>query len=107
MSLIKKGILLGIGLLSTAEEKVEEFSKEMIKKGQESQEEAKKKMDSLVNVGLQKKGEIQKTAGDRIKKRMSDFGLVTREDLEKIEARLAAIEEKIGLPPQNRESGGN
>jgi len=100
MSLLKKGVLVGIGLLSYAGDKIGDISKEMMKKTEGPQAEARKAVEGLMATGQQKKEDLQKTAAERLRKKMQDMGMATKEDLQKLEERIAALEGKNGLPPR-------
>lgn len=95
MSLLKKGMLFAFGVVSHAEEKLESFSREMVKKGEVAQQEAKKKIDDLLAASRKKKELAAKAEPERVKEQMVKAGLVTREDLQKLEDRIAALESKI------------
>ncbi|NWF55001.1 MAG: hypothetical protein HXY45_09435 [Syntrophaceae bacterium] len=95
MGLLKKGILFGIGLVSHAEEKLESFSEEMVKKGEVAQQEVKKKMEERLAASRKKKEGAEKTEPARMKEQMVEAGLVSREDLQKLEDRIAALESKL------------
>jgi len=91
MGLLKKGLLFGIGVVSHAEEKLESFSEEMVKKGEVAQQEAKKKMEDLL-AASRKKEKAEQAEG---KEQTIAAGLVSREDLQKLEDRIAALESKL------------
>ncbi len=98
MSMVKKGILFGIGLVSHAEEKLSSFSDDMVKKGKIAQEEAKKGMDLAAS--RRKEEKIEKEEVKRMKEHMVEAGLVTREDLQRLEERIAALESRLEkIPP--------
>ena len=95
MSLVKKGMLFAFGVVSHAEEKLESFSQEMVKKGEVAQQEAKKKMDDLLAASRKRKEQAAKAEPERVKQQMVEAGLVTREELQKLEERISALESKL------------
>ena len=95
MSLLKKGILFTVGLVSEAEEKLESFSQEMVKKGAAIQQEAKKKMDERTAASRTKKEQAEKAGPETVMRQMVEAGLATREELRKLEERIAALESRL------------
>ncbi len=84
--------LFGIGVIAIGQEKVEEFAKEMVEKGEMSREEGK----NFVREVLSEKDRQLKELGDKInqkvKEAMEKSGAVTKKDIEDIKMRIEALE---------------
>ena len=95
MGLIKKSVLFGIGLVSQAEEKLESFSQEMVKKGEVAQQQAKKMMENRLAASRRKQEQAEKGNPESLRASLAEANLATREDLQKLEQRISALEAKM------------
>lgn len=95
MSLFDKAITMGFGAFSMTRERAEKLMDEMVARGEISREEAKKSMDDLLERGEQEKTEFRSMIREEIDKWRKDFGVITRADLEKLEAKIADLESKL------------
>jgi polyhydroxyalkanoate synthesis regulator phasin len=89
MDELKKFLLLTLGAASASMEKVDELVQELIEKGRMTVKEGKELREELVR---------DKEAGkhkEELKSFLSSLRLATKEDLEKLEARVAALEEQL------------
>lgn len=94
MDLIKKTMYMGVGLAYMTKEKVEEISRELIKKGELSAAEGKEFIDGLT----EKSEEARKALEDRVEKTvkrvLAKLDISTKDDLSALEKRLAELEDK-------------
>lgn len=94
MDLIKKTMYMGVGLAYMTKEKVEEISRELIKKGELSAAEGKEFFDGLT----EKSEEARKALEDRVEKTvkrvLAKLDISTKDDLSALEKRLAELEDK-------------
>lgn len=90
--ILKKIGLFGIGVVAITQEKAEEFTKEMVEKGEMNREEGKK----FVMEVLSEKDRQIKELGDKINQKVKEAversGAATRNDIEDLKKRLEAIE---------------
>ena len=93
--MMKKMIYFGLGALTLTREKAEKVFSEMVEKGEMNRDEAKQWVEDVIKRGEEEKTELRATIRKEIEQIRSDFPLVTKADLEAIEARLAAIESKL------------
>lgn len=90
--MLKKIGLFGIGVIAITQEKVEEFTKEMVEKGEMSREEGKKfVMEVLYEKDRQIK-ELGEKINQKVKEAVERSGAATRNDIEDIKKRLEVIE---------------
>jgi len=94
-AMMKKMIYFGLGALTLTREKAEKVFSEMVEKGEMNRDEAKQWVEDVIKRGEEEKTELRATIRKEIEQIRSDFPLVTKADLEAIEARLAAIESKL------------
>jgi len=88
----KKIGLFGIGVVALTQEKIEEFAKEMVEKGEMNREEGKK----FVRDVLSEKDRQLKDLEDKISQKAKDVieksGVATKRDIEAIRKRIERLE---------------
>ena len=89
--LLKKAWLFGVGVFDATKEKAEAIVAEMVKRGEVTQQESPQMVDQIVA----KAQEAQKALVDKVKSPVTDMKLVRASDLEALEKRVAALEEKL------------
>ncbi|MBT9143561.1 MAG: hypothetical protein DDT29_01969 [Dehalococcoidia bacterium] len=95
MDIIKKAMLLGLGVISLTKEKAEEFVDDLIKRGEVTREERFKIVDKLLKEAEKQEEELFGKISETVQKVITDLGLPTKKDLDKISKRLEAIEKRI------------
>ena len=95
MHMIKKAMLLGIGLISLTKEKAEEIVDDLIKRGEVSREERFKMVDKLLREAEKKEEELTGKINEIVQNTITQVGLASKKDLEAISKRLAEIEKRI------------
>ncbi|MEN6388806.1 MAG: hypothetical protein ABFD04_00180 [Syntrophomonas sp.] len=93
--MMKKMVYFGLGALTLTRERAEKVFSEMVEKGEMNRDEAKQWVEDVIKRGEEEKTEFRTTIRKELEQIRSDFPLVTKADLEAIEARLAAIESKL------------
>ncbi len=96
----RKTFLFSVGAATVTKEKIEEFVEELISKGQASEKDRAR----LVEEYLQKLKEQEKEFTQRVKnlvaKTLSEMGIPTREEINALEARIAALEARLQEAPE-------
>jgi polyhydroxyalkanoate synthesis regulator phasin len=87
--------LFGIGVISLTQEKVEEFSAEMIKKGELSREEGKKFVNDLLSEREKQIQELEDKINERIKESFKKSGVVMKSDITALEKKIEKLEHTI------------
>lgn len=95
MHMIKKAMLLGIGLIGLTKEKAEEIVDDLIKRGEVSREERFKMVDKLLREAEKKEEALTGKINEIVQKTITQVGLASKKDLEAISKRLAEIEKRI------------
>jgi polyhydroxyalkanoate synthesis regulator phasin len=95
MDMIKKAMLLGLGVISLTKEKAEEVVDDLIKRGEVSKQERLKMVDKLLKEAEKKEEELTGKINEIVQKTITQIGLVSKKDLEALSKRLAAIEKRI------------
>jgi polyhydroxyalkanoate synthesis regulator phasin len=83
-TLLEKGFLAGIGLLSMTREKAEKIIDELSHEGELQKGEMKQWVDKLSDRGEEERQALRKLIRDELKKVLDDMGLATKEDIQKL-----------------------
>lgn len=83
-TLLEKGFLAGIGLLSMTHEKAQEIFEELTDKGEFQKGEAKQWIDQLSARGEEERQTLRKLVREEMKKVLDEMGLATKEDIQKL-----------------------
>ena len=83
-SLIEKGLLAGLGLLSMTREKAEKVIDELSSEGELQKGEVKQWVDQLSSRGEEERQALRSLVRDELKKVLDEMGLATKEDIQKL-----------------------
>jgi len=83
-SLLEKGFLAGIGLLSMTREKAQKVIDELSHEGEVQKNEVKDWVDQLSSRGEEERQALRKLVRDEMKKVLDEMGLATKEDIQKL-----------------------
>ena len=100
MDVIRKAMLLGLGLFSLTKEKAEEFVDDLVKRGEVTREERFKMVDKLLKEAEKQEEVLLGKIGETVQKVITDLGLPTKKDLEEMSKRLEEMEKRI--PPAEK-----
>ncbi len=93
--MLKKMGLFGIGVISLTQEKIEEFSQEMIKKGEISREEGKKFVKEVLSEQEKQMKELEDKINKRVKETIEKSGMVMKSDISSLEKKIENLEKVI------------
>jgi polyhydroxyalkanoate synthesis regulator phasin len=83
-TLLEKGLLAGMGLLSMTREKAEKIIDELSHEGEVQKGEVKQWVDQLSARGEEERQALRKVVRDEMKKVMDEMGIATKEDIQKL-----------------------
>ncbi len=83
-TLLEKGFLAGIGLLSMTREKAQKVIDELSHEGEVQKSEVKQWVDQLADRGEEERQALRKLIRDEMKKVMDEMGIATKEDIQKL-----------------------
>ena len=92
--IINKTFSLGIGAAVTSKEQIEKLVDELVKKGEVSQAESKSMVDEMMKKGDEARAEFEQQINVKVKQRLAELDLATKEDIERLENRIALLEAK-------------
>jgi polyhydroxyalkanoate synthesis regulator phasin len=83
-TLLEKGFLAGIGLLSMTREKAQKIVEELTHEGEVQRSEVKQWVDQLSDRGEEERQALRKLIREEIKKVLDEVGFATKEDIQKL-----------------------
>ncbi|MCX9024940.1 MAG: phasin family protein [Candidatus Methanoperedens sp.] len=92
---IRKMGLFGIGVISLTQEKIEEFSQEMIKKGEISKEEGRKFVKEVLSEKEKQMKDVENKINERVKETLEKSGVVMKSDLSALERKIEKLEKTV------------
>ncbi len=92
---VRKMGLFGIGVISLTQEKIEEFSQEMIKKGEMSKEEGKKFVKEVLSEKEKQMKDIENKLNERVKETLEKSGVVMKSDIAALERKIEKLEKTV------------
>jgi polyhydroxyalkanoate synthesis regulator phasin len=93
--MFKKMGLFGIGILTLTQEKIEEFTQEMIKKGEISREEGKKFVKEVLSEKEKQLKDIEEKINEKVRENLKQSGVVMKSDIEALERKIEKLEKTI------------
>ncbi len=93
--LIRKMGLFSVGVFSLTQEKVEEFTQEMIKKGEISREEGKKVVKEVLSEKEKQINDLEDKINEKVEKVMKKSGAVMKSDIAALEKKIEDLEKTI------------
>ncbi|OGV33496.1 MAG: hypothetical protein A2020_10375 [Lentisphaerae bacterium GWF2_45_14] len=95
VDLIKKNILMGLGLASMTQSKLKEIGKKIAEEGKLSQEEGEKLVSEILKQADEAKDGLQKQIHEMIEKAMHKFKPPCLCEIEKLKKEIHALREEI------------
>lgn len=90
--IFRKMALFGIGAIAISQEKIEEFTQEMIKKGEMNREEGKKFVNEVLSEKDRQRKEIEEKITKKVKEVIGSSGVAMKKDTEDLSKRMEKIE---------------
>lgn len=92
--LIKKTMLLGIGVAAVTKDKAEELVKELVAKGKMSEKEGKELINEILNKAEQAKKDLETKVENTVRKVLSKLAVATKEDIAELKQEIANLNQE-------------
>lgn len=93
--MIKKMGLFSIGVISLTQEKIDEFSQEMIKKGDMTREEGKKFVRDVLSEKEKQLKDLENKINEVVKANIEKSGIVMKSDISALEKKIEKLEKTV------------
>ncbi len=91
---VRKMVLLGMGIAALTREKAEQLADELVEKGEISEAESRDFVKDMMDRSEQHRTAIEKKVESEMKKAAAKLNLATKDDLKRLEKKIAALEKK-------------
>ncbi|PQD94081.1 polyhydroxyalkanoate synthesis regulator [Pradoshia eiseniae] len=92
--MVNKAFSFGLGAAIVSKEQIEKYVDEMVKRGEVSEQESKDMVNDLMVRGEERQKEFEQQVNMKVKLRLQEMDIATKEDIERLEQRIAALELK-------------
>jgi polyhydroxyalkanoate synthesis regulator phasin len=93
--MIRKMGLFSVGVISLTQEKAEEFTQEMIKKGEMSREEGKKFVREVLSEKEKQVKDLEDKIDEKVDKVIKKSGIAMKSDFSALEKKIEQLEKTI------------
>jgi polyhydroxyalkanoate synthesis regulator phasin len=93
--MIRKMGLFSVGVISLTQEKIEEFSQEMIKKGDMNREEGKKFVRDVLSEKEKQIKDLENKINEVVKANIEKSGIVMKSDINALEKKIEKLEKTV------------
>lgn len=93
--IFRKVALFGIGTIAISQEKIEEFTQEMVKKGEMNREEGKKFVLEVLSEKDRQRKEIEEKINKKVKDVVESSGIATKKDIESTKKDMTDISNRM------------
>lgn len=90
--LLKKALSLGVGITVAGKERIEKTVDELVRTGDIRPPESKELVARLVQRGEEQQAELKTFVKEQLHQVLAELRLATKEDVERLERRLTALE---------------
>ncbi len=98
MDLLKKTLAFGMGAAAFSAEKIKQFADEMVARGEMTSDEAGKFVDDMTKRAEDEKHTVQEWVREQMSRMLQQAGAVESARVDALEQRVAALEERLGVP---------
>lgn len=95
LEVVEKTLLAGIGAIALTQKKAEELIDDLKERMNLSEEEGKNLLDKLRDAAKENQEKLEEIAQAEVKKACDRIGIVTAEDFEKVQKKVAQLEKQI------------
>jgi len=92
--LVKKTILIGLGILSLTREKAEKLAKDLVKRGELTKTEEAKFVKDLMEKAEKSRTEAEKRIEKIVEKTLKKLNIPTRKELDALKAKIDKLAKK-------------
>jgi len=96
---LRKLLLAGLGTIDLTEEKLKAVFDDLVARGEVSEKEAKELVSGWAKRAGEQRTKIQQQIDEAVHRALGKLGVSHREDVEKLESRIAELERRVPREP--------
>lgn len=93
--LLKKGFFIGLGASALIKESFDRAAREFSKRGEQASEETSQVAKDFLREVQRQLDAVSEKGAKEFERQAADAGIATREDIERLEQRIASLERKL------------
>ena len=90
-----KTLLTGLGLAAMTKDRIEEFAKDLVEKGEMSVKEGKELIDELWKKSEQARKDLETKMEGMVQKAIEKLNMATKEDIAQLNEKIEGLEQRI------------
>ena len=94
LDLLKKAVLMGLGVITLTKEKVEQIVDELIKKGELTEDERSKAVRDLLTKIEEQEKALNEKISSMVKNSIEKLDIPSRKDIEKLERKIDELKKQ-------------
>ena len=94
-SLIRKGLLIGLGAAALTKERAEALIDELVRQGEVTQQDRPEALKELLDWAEEQERSLQRQAAQALAQVIAELHLPTKEDLARLEEKLERLEQRL------------
>ncbi len=102
MDILRKTMLLGLGIISLTKERAEGLVDDLVKRGEVASEDRFKAVNSLLKEAEKQEEELTRKMTKSVHKVIADLGLPTKTDMDEVLQTLKNIEKKLSSSEEKK-----
>ncbi len=95
MEFIKKAVLAGVGAASLTAEKMDELTRELVKKGEMTEAEGRQFIDEMQNRARESKDLVKKQIETTVEKTLAKMNLAQADDIKNMQQEIALLRAEL------------
>ncbi|MCK4297560.1 MAG: polyhydroxyalkanoate synthesis regulator [Candidatus Marinimicrobia bacterium] len=95
LDIVKKTLLLGLGVASLTKEKAEEIVNELVKHGEVAYKDRPKVINELLQKSEEEKKKFVSKISETVKTVVNEMGLPSRDDIDELKKKINGLEKSI------------
>ena len=95
LDIIKKTLMIGVGLAAVSKDKIETLAKTLAKKGNISEKEGKKLVDDMLKRAETAKNDLNEKVEEMVKNAVRKMDIATKEDLGSLKQQIKKLEKML------------
>ncbi|WP_052702894.1 phasin family protein [Paenibacillus beijingensis] len=105
--LLNKAFSLGLGLAASTKDQAEKLAQELSTRGEMSKSDSQAFVKGMIERGQEARLGIENSVKERMRQTAEDLNLATRDEIRRLEERIARLEEKLGITVSGTDEDGS
>lgn len=96
-------LLAGVGAAALAQDEIEDFVAKLVERGEIAEKDGKKLLKEIMEKRKGDAATFEGRVSSKVEELLKHMNIPTREDIDRLNEKLASLEQKLGEPPKKPE----